>query len=96
MRRAVSQQTESIRQNPLLTAEQKTRALVAIRNETESAIVNVLGEPLLQAYQLRGGEWLTDLTNPADLGPSAPVAAEPALPVDQPSDLQQVLAAPIP
>jgi hypothetical protein len=95
MRRAVQQQTERIRENPLLTADQKALALAAIRSETEAAIVTVLGEPLLEAYQLRGGEWLNHLTDPADLAPAAPVAAEPGLQPQNPN-LQQVLAAPIP
>lgn len=68
MRREVETQTARIRENPLLNAEQKVRALDAIRVETQAAIIDVLGEPLLDDYQRQGGGWIGDLTDPADLG----------------------------
>lgn len=67
MRRDVEQQTARVRENPLLTIEQKERALEAIRNETQTAIMEVLGEPLLEAYREEGGGWLDDLTSPGQL-----------------------------
>jgi hypothetical protein len=68
MRSEVETQTARIRENPLLTAEQKMRALDAIRLETQAAIIDVLGEPLLDDYQRQGGGWIGELTNPTDLG----------------------------
>lgn len=64
MRREVERQTDRIRQDPLLTPDQRQRALAAIRTETQSAIIEVLGEPLLHEYQRQGGGWLYDLTEP--------------------------------
>lgn len=62
MRHAVQEQTDRIRDNPLLSAEQKLRALDAVRSETTAAIVDVLGEPLLRDYQRAGAGWLSELT----------------------------------
>jgi hypothetical protein len=98
MRRAVEVQTTRVRENPLLDIEQKQLALDAIRRETERAIVDVLGEPLLDAYQREGGGWLTELTLPdniveSSLAPAPPPAIDEAVDLQQ---LQQVLAAPVP
>jgi hypothetical protein len=80
MRREVENQTQRIRQNPFLTADQKVRALEAIRSETQAAIVDVLGEPLLQDYQREGGGWLVDLTDATDLGETGRAMVPPPLP----------------
>lgn len=72
MRRAVLEQTDQVRDNPLLTLDQKQRALEAIRRETQSAIVDVLGEPLLEDYQREGGWWLEEFTSPAGLVEALP------------------------
>ncbi len=85
MRQTVKDHTDRIRQNPLLTVEQKIRALEAIRLETEAAVVDVLGEPLLQEYQRLGGGWLVELTEPTDLGESGlPIIPPPLPPVQNP------------
>ncbi|MBL9126889.1 MAG: hypothetical protein JNL97_04550 [Verrucomicrobiales bacterium] len=86
MRREVETQTARIRDNPFLTAEQKTRALEAVRNETQSAIVDVLGEPLLRDYQREGGGWLVDLTDPTDLGETGRTVVPPPLPGISPEE----------
>ncbi len=96
MRRAVEQQTDRIRANPLLTGEQKERALEAIRNETQTSIVSVLGQPLLEAYQQQGGAWLNELTSPANLGPSYAPESETASPPLAPAVSPQALGAPQP
>ncbi len=80
MRREVENQTTRIRQNPFLTAEQKNRALDAIRLETQGAISEGLGEPLLDDYQRQGGAWLMDLTLPTDLGETDREMVPPPLP----------------
>lgn len=80
MRHAVENQTDQIRQNPLLTAEQKIRALEAIRDETKTAIVEVLGEPLLDEYSRQGGRWLTELTDTERLGETGLEIVPPPLP----------------
>lgn len=71
MRHTVQEHADHIRANPLLTVEQKQMALDAIRQETQAAIIDVLGEPLLDAYQQQGGDWLADLTAPVNFGESA-------------------------
>ncbi len=80
MRGVVENQTTRIRENPFLTADQKARALEAIRFETQAGIVDVLGEPLLQAYQQQGGGWIGDLTDPTDLGVTGREMIPPPLP----------------
>lgn len=80
MRQEVANQSDRVRQNPFLSAEQKTRALDAIRSETQAAIVDVLGEPLLDEYQRQGGGWLIDLTDPTDLGETGRELVPPPLP----------------
>lgn len=80
MRREVQNQTERIRENPFLSADQKVRALDAIRVETQAAIIDVLGEPLLNDYQQQGGGWIGDLTDPTDLGETDQVMVPPPLP----------------
>lgn len=80
MRHTVQDQTDRIRNNPLLTAEQKIRAFLAIRNETQAAIVEVLGEPLLQEYRRQGGSWLNELTDIGDLGETGLQIVPPPLP----------------
>lgn len=93
MRRAVADQANLIRENPLLTADQKQRALEAIRQETQNAIVNVLGEPLLLDYQRQGGEWLYQLTDPIGLAEVSPALdLTPALGPEP----EQVPALPLP
>ncbi|MBX3746120.1 MAG: hypothetical protein KF833_12515 [Verrucomicrobiae bacterium] len=83
MRHTVQDHADQIRANPLLTVEQKQLALEAIRLETQAAIVDVLGQPLLEAYQRQGGDWLADLTAPVNFGESA-----------LPPELLEVLEAP--
>lgn len=81
MRREVERQSNHIREDPLLTPDQKRRALAAIRNETQAAIIDVLGEPLLHDYQRQGGGWLVELTQPEPVpADSAPVVEGPAFP----------------
>ncbi|MGE3309798.1 MAG: hypothetical protein AB7O66_07500 [Limisphaerales bacterium] len=80
MRRIVENQTSRIRENPFLTADQKTRALEAIRLETQAGIVDVLGEPLLNEYQQQGGDWIGQLTDPTDLGVTGQEMVPPPLP----------------
>ncbi len=96
MRAAVESQTDRIRANPLLTVEQKVRALEAIRETTQASIVDVLGEPLLQEYQRNGGSWLSDLTAPVDLGESGMSIIEPPLPPGVAAIPAQVLTEPLP
>lgn len=97
MRRTVEQQTDRIRANPLLTVEQKVRALEAIRDETKAAIVDVLGQPLLEDYARQGGGWLIDLTAPENLGESGVPVVPPPLPETVPGPSpQQALAVPYP
>src|SRR5690606_31866800 len=71
MRQTVAVQAERIRENPVLTPEQKQLALAAIRDETQAAIVDVLGQPLLEAYRRQGGAWITELTEPDPLPATA-------------------------
>lgn len=80
MRGEVEAQAARIRQNPFLSADQKIRALDAIRSETQAAIVDVLGEPLLHDYQREGGGWLIDLTEATDLGETGRAMVPPPLP----------------
>ena len=80
MRNTVRQLTDRIRENPLLTADQKIRAFEAIRAETESSIVDVMGEPLLQEYSRQGGGWLLELTDTRNLGETDAIVVEPPLP----------------
>jgi hypothetical protein len=99
MRNAVQEQTDRIRDNPLLSAEQKLRALNAVRSETTSAIVDVLGEPLLRDYQRSGAGWLAELTAPVGLSeaivPVAPIDSPPPSTVPQVEIVpQQALAVP--
>lgn len=96
MRSEVESQTDRIRQNPFLTAEQKTRALQAIRNETQAAIVGVLGEPLLKDYQRQGGGWLIDLTEPQNLGVTGLQLTPPPLPGIPQTDGSGPLIFPVP
>lgn len=96
MRREVENQTTRIRDNPFLSADQKTRALAAIRNETQAAIVDVLGEPLLNDYQRQGGGWLIDLTEPTDLGETDRPIVPPPLPGIENAQPGPVLLQPFP
>ncbi len=82
MRHTVKQQTDRIRENPLLTADEKTRAFDAIRAETQNAIVDVLGEPLLKEYRRQGGQWLLELTDTQNLGETGVQVVAPPLPED--------------
>lgn len=83
MRQTVAEHTERIRGNPLLTPEQKQAALAAVRQETQAAIVEVLGEPLLREYQQQGGAWLEELTSSQGLDEIPPQAAVPEAPPAQ-------------
>jgi len=74
MRETVAGQTARLREDPLLTAEQKRAALAAMRAETERSIAEVLGAPLLELYRQAGGVWLQELTDPAQFA----VTPEPA------------------
>jgi hypothetical protein len=85
MRREVETQTARIRENPLLNAEQKARALDAIRVETQAAIIDVLGEPLLDDYQRQGGGWIGDLTDSTDLGETGQEIFLPPIPGASPN-----------
>ncbi|MBL9134502.1 MAG: hypothetical protein JNK85_01475 [Verrucomicrobiales bacterium] len=102
MRHAVEEQTDRIRDNPLLSADQKLRALNAIRAETQAAIVDVLGEPLLRDYERSGAGWLNELTAPVGLMeaivPISPLPPEPAPETAPQPQLppQQALAVPTP
>lgn len=96
MRREVENQTTRIRENPLLTVEQKTRALEAIRAETQAAIIDVLGEPLIDEYQRQGGAWISELTQPSDLGETGRILVPPPLPGAPPVGSPEILALPSP
>jgi len=96
MRREVENQTTRIRDNPFLSADQKTRALAAIRDETQAAIVDVLGEPLLNDYQRQGGGWLIDLTEPTDLGETDRPIIPPPLPGVENAPPGEVRLVPVP
>lgn len=101
MRSAVKEQTDRIRDNPLLSAEQKLRALNAVHTETQAAIVDVLGEPLLRDYEKTGAGWLRDLTAPVGLMeaivPIPPLPETPPETAPQPQGVpQQALAIPVP
>ncbi|MCC6232128.1 MAG: hypothetical protein IT580_05760 [Verrucomicrobiales bacterium] len=96
MRAAVEVQTDRVRANPLLTVDQKVRALEAIRETTQSSIVDVLGEPLLDAYRQNGGSWLESLTAPIDLGESGIPIIPPPLPPGAEGTPQQAFTPPPP
>lgn len=96
MRGEVETQATRIRENPLLTAEQKMRALDAIRLETQAAIIDVLGEPLLDDYQRQGGGWIGELTDPADLGETGEEIFLPPLPAVSPELEPEIRTLPTP
>jgi len=96
MRSEVENQTARIRQNPLLDAEQKMRALDAIRLETQAAIIDVLGEPLLDDYQRQGGGWIGALTDPTDLGETGQEIFLPPIPGVPPDGGTEVRSLPSP
>lgn len=89
MRRTVKEQTDRIRDDPLLTATQKRTALEAVRMETEGAIVDVLGEPLLEDYRQQGGGWLSEFTDTNQFEEAPPV---PPASGEEPPDAQQAQA----
>jgi hypothetical protein len=96
MRSEVQTQTARIRENPLLSAEQKMRALDAIRLETQAAIIDVLGEPLLDDYRRQGGGWIGELTDPTDLGEPVLEMILPPIPGASTEVAPEVPSLPIP
>lgn len=90
MRRTVAEQADRLRDDPLLTAEQKRAGLTAIRRETERAIGEVLGAPLLDLYRDNGGVWLEEITDPAR------IVAAPEPPAETPPPASELAITPAP
>jgi hypothetical protein len=50
-----NQQADAIRAEAMISQSQKQAALDAVRNQTESAVAGLIGQPALQAYMKRSG-----------------------------------------
>jgi hypothetical protein len=62
MKKTAEEQHRLVLANEELTAEQKNAALIALRDATEKAIKEVMGEKAFKDYQRRGGNWMLNLS----------------------------------
>ncbi len=62
MKKTAEQQASKVRSDRSLSAEQRTAALQAIRQETEKTVGEVLGEKGMKSYKRSGGSWINNLS----------------------------------
>jgi len=61
MKRVAEEQRRQLLENQALTPEQKAAGLAALKEETERAIREAMGEQVFRDFQRRGGAWLNNL-----------------------------------
>lgn len=62
MKKAAEDAANQVRSDKNLTSAQRTEALQKIRDETEKAATETLGESGLKKYQSRGGWWINNIS----------------------------------
>ncbi|MDB6121973.1 MAG: hypothetical protein JWQ71_966 [Pedosphaera sp.] len=62
MKTEVEKQTRKVQSDKTLSTERRTEMLKAIRQETEKAVIEQIGEKGLKAYKRGGGYWLRNIS----------------------------------
>ncbi len=75
MKKAAEDQAKKLRDDKALSADQRTTALRAVRDETERSVKGVLGEKGFTSLERNNGAWWLK-----SIAPDAPVATKPGAP----------------